>query len=254
MEHIDTQQDCDAVKATLMAKCFDPIQRIYWETDTLFDYKLGAMLSMITTSVEYKYIYEKIGEYNRVYDLEIAKHFPALGFTEEQIVKRLHDPKYHEVISTGSPMTTVFRDYPLTIQMLNTMNSDKNLTGPLEIFFNSKTVKMPERQQAWITEYCHKIDPTIKIHFLDHDLDNYGKAFICSLDYFIIYDLVDFFREDSLRKDLALEKALMTKPVFAFRNVLEGQDKLDDRLRGQVVYMAGICDLAFMKKEIVVGV
>ena len=80
-----------------------PIKRVYIDIEFLQDFRLGALIKLIKTDVEYQYIREKIPIYSASHGEPVTKFFPDLGFKEEQIDEYMKDESHWEGLAMDSP-------------------------------------------------------------------------------------------------------------------------------------------------------
>lgn len=83
-----------------------PITSVYLDMDFLQDYKLGALMNMISTEVEYEYIRSQIDAYNKSDTEIITNIFPSLGFKEEQVDAFIHNSENTDLLALESPFYT----------------------------------------------------------------------------------------------------------------------------------------------------
>lgn len=80
-----------------------PIKRVYIDIEFLQDFRLGALIKLISTDVEYQYILSQLPKYSMSHGEPITSFFPDLGFTEEQIRSYVKDEKNWEGLAMDSP-------------------------------------------------------------------------------------------------------------------------------------------------------
>lgn len=81
----------------------EPIKRVYIDIEFLQDFRLGALIKLISTEVEYQYILEKLPVYSMSHGEPITSFFPDLGFTEEQVKAYMKEESHWEALAMDSP-------------------------------------------------------------------------------------------------------------------------------------------------------
>ncbi len=239
-----------ALTDSFMSAYFKQISHVYVDLECCFDFKLGALLNLIRTSVEYNYLLHRLPFYERATDLETAKYFPALHFTEEQLLSVLKDPSVAENVILSSPMTEWWSNLGRTIASINTSNQSKNTNNPVTFHFNCLMVEIPEELKQRIIKSIHAIDSSIQVEFSSTDINTRAVAFLTAMDCFVIYDLIHFFAKDSICSKLGEKEMFVTKSISA-RVQTTYQDNIEERLQNQLLVMAAVCEFSFIRNRIV---
>ena len=120
-----------------------PITSVYLDMDFLQDYKLGALMNMISTEVEYEYIKSQIDAYNKSDTESITEIFPALGFKEEQVEAFVRDPENSELLAIESPFFTSLKAVVDFLMDVIESNIFKKSNDKLELYVGCSSFKFP---------------------------------------------------------------------------------------------------------------
>lgn len=85
-----------------------PVTRVYVDLEYIQDLHFGALLYGVTVDQEMKYIHNKLDNYNNRYDRAVAKYFPALKETDEDLDNLLRTPIVCDRICFLAPWTSVY--------------------------------------------------------------------------------------------------------------------------------------------------
>lgn len=85
-----------------------PVTRVYVDLEYIQDLRFGALLYGVSVDKEMSYIHSKIEQYNNRYDKCVAKYFPALRKTDEELDNLLHTPVVCDRICFIAPWTSVY--------------------------------------------------------------------------------------------------------------------------------------------------
>jgi len=243
-----------ALGTAMMSPYFKQIRNVYIDLECCFDYKLGAIIQqLISTDVEYQYILYRLPMYEKAIDLETAKYFPQLRLKESQILEVLNNPKFNRNLCLGSPITESWRTIDSMIQGINTFNKHKDTNDPVTYYFNCTSLHLHEDAKLMIKHQLKtRIDPFMRVEFLDREINSYPESFIETLDYFVVYDILNFFRKGSTCARLGEANEFLTKFVFS-RIQVTHTDDIEQRIENQQIHMAAVCDFTFIRNKIITG-
>ena len=120
-----------------------PVSSIYVDMDFFQDYKLGALMNMLTTDVEYEYIKSQIDAYNQSDNENVTEMFPALGFTEEQVEAFVKDPANTDLLVLESPFYTTMYQFIIFMENVFQSNLIKKFTESTELFVGCGSFPFP---------------------------------------------------------------------------------------------------------------
>ncbi len=111
-----------------------PIKRIYIDIEFLQDFRLGALIKLISTDVEYQYILSQLPRYSTSHGEPITSFFPELGFTEEQIKAYISDKKNWEGLAMDSPFYENVQAICVFIAKYVEHNNRVGYSAPIDIY------------------------------------------------------------------------------------------------------------------------
>ena len=120
-----------------------PIKNIYMDIEFIQDFKIGALLKMISTEVEYQYILSKLTDYSVMYRKKISEVFPDLGFTEEQILNCIRLVKNCEELAMTSPFYTNLEEVAYMFRIFTERNVLLKHMAPINIYIGSNSMIYP---------------------------------------------------------------------------------------------------------------
>lgn len=171
------KQEGEQIMETLVR----PIQKIYMDIEFIQDFKIGALLKLITTEVEYKYILSKLPEYTTAYGKKISEVFPDLGFTEDQILNCARLVKNCESLAMTSPFYTNLEELAIMLESFSNRNVLLKHSEPIEIYIGCNSMIYPivarERLVNLLSKELNNVIlsfiPTSLYEFKDVPLDSY---------------------------------------------------------------------------------
>ena len=213
-----TDDMCKVISEEFFKKQHKPLLNIYVEMESMFDYKLSALLKMIKTEKEFEYIKTKLPLYRTYKGKNITRCFPALKFTENDIDNFIKDPNNHLYLSAGSLITNVSNLVPGQIAFFNMINKNSPMYNhePITIYFNNSLFPVAKESCRHIFNSLSSIFPNIDCKFSNRSLKQESKDFIEHIDHFILDDLKSFTEKDTLTyKMLFIERKFILKMISA---------------------------------------
>lgn len=177
-----------------------PITSIYLDMDFLQDYKLGALMNMITTETEYDYIKSQIDAYNKSDTEIITSVFPALGFKEEQVEAFIHDPKNAELLTIESPFYTSLQAIADLFSDIINSNMFKKSTELLELYVGCSSFKFPACGYYAFVKLFGPVLVNTDIKFLPTTLYEFQGRAVDDYDVYIVRHPSELINHPSLVK------------------------------------------------------
>lgn len=226
----NTGRILDAFSDRIMSQIHKPFDSIYVECDTLHDFRIGAVLSLIRTQSEFEYVQHKLKAYDLDVDKSIEKHFPALKFRDEFIDRIVCDPTYAKKILIASPPSNY---YGLLQQVLQNLTKHAEMFGNTPAFhitFNSSKVCYPNQFQMMLAKPFHQFrNVDFSIDFNTDKLYNRDAEFLHSYDVFLIEDIRDLVKPDTPMIKAFTGEDIIHKEMFAPRkydsNLIKPEDE-----------------------------
>jgi hypothetical protein len=229
--------------------------RLYIDLDCLFDFDLGALISLLTTEEEYQIFRKHLPDYERSFDGMIAKHFPELNFTETQIKERKNDGEYQGIISMLAPSTTVYLELFPMMKSLIIRNSKFDGDENLLVQANSKQlvicpVLKNRIKRAIIDQFQNKV----KFKFGFGHIHDFPKTEIENYDIFLLQDIKEFVQNPVSGKwlfedDIFVDKKVMAFPIMDETLSKESKEEQESVLRNTSIRLNIHCQFAYMPKE-----
>lgn len=237
----------------IVAPYVRPKERIFIDIETLYDFKLGALIALRAED-SYDYIMSRIDEYLKAYDLEIAKHFPDLNISEEMINAFIADPYNQETLSLLAPPRAILEDLEDVIRGINTFNTSKERTEPLKITINQSTFRISDRAKDRLTDYILSIDPLIDIEYTEYTWQDIPKDVLTSFDVMIIYDIASFVSMESKQVIEAIQDGMLGHMSIAtFMQVTNHNCDRDEGIANFAATMEVFCNsFLVLDKELIV--
>lgn len=239
---------------------FPPLNNIYIEFECFQDFNLGALLNMISTETEFRYIQSRLDSYQNRYDNRIAEHFPALGFTDQQVRQFRADPENIPYIHAGSPMTEYF--YEWSSEAVNRHQPRRDgyqYDEPLQFYLNFGDV-VPDRtvRRKWTT-WAGDLLGECTVHFLgDHEASQ-ASEFWKNMDVVIVRDIENFLNHSSVKKpvfkDMDMVDADVRAPYIIDPEMVDPQQthKRDRAVEYTEKVLQVFCNFRFISRQLAGG-
>ena len=200
---MDIQQElknlCDDMTRELNASFFKQKQHVYIESDLLYNYRLGAMLGLTRNERDYNYVMDHIQDYLNAPTLACAKFFPEMGMTDEQLDKFIADPKYYQFICAASPATEFIDNLDKVIRIMNTLNQHAEVTQPITITINQRTIPIHPVYKRGIQTRIHETDPRVIVEYTSYpSWYEVPETLLHKQDFICVYDLSEFVHKGSI--------------------------------------------------------
>ena len=194
-----------------------PITDIYVDMDYLQDLKIGALLHRVTVQKELEYILHKIPAYNKRFDYECAKYFPALGISERDILNDLKDDNKIDLICFKAPFTSVYYEFVELLRAI--INHNKAVSSKhvgLQIQINVENTLYPTELLSELSLNFKKKFPGITVVF-SHD-KNYNAELLeyTKKNLLLIYNLEAWLKNEDVAKGFVAEGLFFDKDIISF--------------------------------------
>lgn len=203
-EEQDFKQSCETFSKECMRPLVTQKEFVYIDADLLFDYKFGTLISFIKNGDEdFQKIRSHIQEYLDAPTLECAKFFPEMGVTEQQLIDRMNDPKYANVLAAISPPTFFMKDIGNCIRILNTINKSKETQRPLKITINQCRYDLHPHVRQGIVNAIRAVDAEVGVDFTAfRNWKEVPRDLLARQDVICVYDIRDFLAEGTTSQKL----------------------------------------------------
>ena len=197
---MDAQQEfrsvCDNMSKEIVKPFLAQKEHMYIDADLLYDYRLGAVLALTRNEEQYNYVMSQLPAYLNAHDNKTAKYFPDLNLTDEQIEEFIRKPEYYTFITAAAPATEFVGNLQRVIRIFNTINESKEVTRPITITINQRTIELHPMCKKALSEIIAAIDPDVHVNFT-----SYKSWFEVPLelievqDFMCVYDMIEFLKE-----------------------------------------------------------
>ena len=212
----ETSELCTKISAEVMRPLVTQKEFVYIDADTLFDFRLGAIMAKVTGEDDYKYVMEHVHEYLDAPTLECAKFFPKFGMTEKDIDEFLVDPNYATVRAVISPATRLLGELSVIVRVLNSINASKETQRPITVVVNQRHALLEPFNKRLIEDSVYRGDKYAKVEYTNFPTWNdVPEAVLKKQDVIIVYDLNEFLREGTTS-----QKLLATVEEFAMTDIM----------------------------------
>ena len=189
------QKDPQELYSSFFDTILKPINNIYVDLELMQDFKIGALLSMITLKEEIEYIQHNLPKYNKRYDFECAKYFPALKISEHDINLRLKSEAQNIFITTMSPFNGVWSIFANCLVDIGHHNDMTKNNVKTRIVFNIADIPYPDPLKIDITDNVNKYLHNVDVQFTQYE--RYDETDLSGYDLLFIYDLPQFVKPDT---------------------------------------------------------
>lgn len=193
-----------------------PVLNIYADMELLQDLKFGALLTMLSTEDEAKYLYTKLSVYNTRIDNELCKYFPALGIKEEQITERLADTAFAPIICKIAPFTEAYDIFTTFLGTALKHNQVLGDTRPVTLTINISDIVYPKRLLSAMSNNLQTMFPGIAVNFTTDKRYGVDIAEFLHNDTFFLFDVPTLLADSSATSVAFVQNgAFFGKKVFS---------------------------------------
>lgn len=184
------------------------IRSIYVDMELLQDLRLGALFTMLKVKSEMRYIYTKLNDYNNRLDNELCSYFPALKFTEQNILDRLADDKHSLRICGMSPFTAAY-DYFL-FMLMEAIKHNNNLGKVLSINIcvNVSDIHYSKVFYDMFVKNISVIMPTLNFSMHNYTRYQYPVDEFRNFDMLFLYDIRDLLQNNDTMAMLFMQQGV----------------------------------------------
>lgn len=176
----------------------EPVRRVYIDIEFLQDFRLGALIKLISTDVEYKYILEKLPLYSMSHGEPITSFFPDLGFTEDQVKEYMKDVRNWEALAMDSPFYENVQAICYFIVQYTQHNLRMGYDKPIDIYIGCTDllycVQARRRLAVILMDFLDTVNlvfiPTSLYEFEEVAIDDYDVYMVASANKLINHDLL----------------------------------------------------------------
>lgn len=192
------------------------INVLYVEMDCFQDYRLGALLCMITNEEDYKYVLSNIDNYNTRVSKKVMEYFPKLDITDNEIAAYIADTNNHSRLANISPMTDYykyFNKFSTVVESNNKLSPEASIPT---LYLAMPTVKLPATYKKQLIDSLQFHLRGWNIQYTTTGIKDYCEILMQSIKHFTIYDIEDVLKDEGIQKLLEQGKVLADSSVHAF--------------------------------------
>lgn len=257
----------EALKAKIMRKLDDekerefdslisPIHNVYIDHEFLQDFRLGALIGMISTQTEYDYILSKINRYSENKGDPITAYFPKLGFKEEDVLSFIADKNNWNFLAERSPFyTTAEKATQLILEACNhnlLIKSDIQV----ELFLGSNILVYPVHARQRLAALFSTVLDNVAVNFITGSLYGFDEMPIDNYDIYMVERPSIFFNHESLVKKFE-HMEMTSKSILGLAEVTTSEEELkasstsiDEALEATVEFANMFTRFAFVPRVI----
>jgi len=196
------------------------IGNFFIDLRVLFDFRLGALLTTISTQKELDYIHFKLDEYELAYDFNIEKHFGALDISNLMIDKILKNPEMTERICVSSPPTNYFALLDEILKDVKKYNENYGNKNPYLVHFYTPLTSYPEVAKTSLLSVFDRIsDMSFDVRFDATPLTQIPANKLAEFNFFLIEDICELVNKNSTTyTSIFIDRKFMDKVIIAPRH------------------------------------
>lgn len=223
-----------------------PIRVIYMDMELIQDLKLGSLLTFVTMKEEIEYIQHRIPIYNARLDDDCGKYFPLLKISEKEIIERMRDPKYMDVVCTVAPFGSTYQEL---VRLLNGIAQHNDMTTsylPVKILINVADLTYPKLLQLQFIESLKTSLKNIEVIFTANK--RYDDDLYTSCDILLLYDLATFVKPGTNTSNLMFKSGkFIDSKIFSPKRIGPGleipEDKKEIAFKTTQTWLEMFCDV-----------
>jgi hypothetical protein len=253
MTEYTVEQRLEQLKKEYCEAAFVPLHTLYVDLEMLQDFRIGALLSLITTEPEYQYILHRLPSYGGRYDNNTMKHFPVItDITDSDIDNRLADVNYHSRLARTSPMTLAFDILKELIAYMHCSNRRcEREKDRLTITIGTNSVIYDQAAKKIFIDTLTKHDKYLDVTFLNRPLWKIEPELIFKFDIYMFYNLATFMQQKAICESVCEKTALLRKRVYAYP-ILEKEPTAEltaeEMLHNTKLVMDVVCDFVYVDR------
>lgn len=195
---------------------FSPIHYIYADLEALQDFRLGALLCLITTEPEYDYIQHRLPEYNGRFDDCTMKYFPIItDITDKDIDAHIANPDNHLVLARVSPMTIAYDLLPELIVQMHMNNSRCGDSKRIELTIGTNSVRYGNQEKQNLANALTANDGFLDVTILNRPLTEIEHEVMMQFNVHLWYDVAKYLRDQVIGHEFGEESSFFEKRIFA---------------------------------------
>ncbi len=234
---------------------FRPVNTVYIDLETMQDFRLGALMQLITTKVEFEYIHAKMEDYNGRFDDKTMTYFPALkDITDEAIDAFIADTTNHRVLSRLSPMALFYDLVPELLAQLNMINQRcEGNNKDVSITIGTGSVIYDQLAKRNLISTFLRFDPTLTVEVLNRPLPKMEEELIGTFDMYAIYDIKSMLYDPRMMKVVGEELGLIDAKVLGYpllEEELQENETAEDLLVNTKTMLNVYCNFEYLERGV----
>ena len=256
MTEANDQLDLTGPSEAYFADKFKPMRSLYIDLEAIQDFRLGALLNLISTEEEYLHIQQQIPlDYEERIDDVTMKYFPAItSVTDVMINEYIKNPTNHRAVIAASPMTLSYALLPELIGQIHKGNSKSAETNKtLELTIGTNSVIYDKAAKDSLIADMHSFCPSVKITILNRSLAGMEEERYASFSLYLIYDMKLFFKEPKIAALFTEDAAFQSAYILALpllETDLEGTETEAELLTNTQIALNMYCEFGYTARGI----
>jgi len=173
------------------------IKGIYVDMELLQDLRLGTLLTSVRVKSEIAYIYSRMTDYNMRVDNDTCSYFPALKYTEQNLVARMHENGNDVKVCGLSPFTTALDYFMYVLDRSLKGNQMVGKSGKLDVNINVADIRYTKTFMDMFIKHVAGDRPLVNVIVTNYPRYEYPIQLFQAFDIFFLYDIRDLVKENS---------------------------------------------------------
>jgi hypothetical protein len=253
MDPIVSQAVGEASEEYFRAK-FVPIRNIYLDIEVLQDFRLGALLHLITTQTELDYIRYRLKDYSNRLGSETMRYFPAIkDISEKDLDECIANKDKHRSLVVISPTTEFYMGLPDMIRHINENNSRcATEVYHVNIHIGTNSVILDQDLKENIIFQFKNFDKTLNTIIYNRPLSGMEEEIIRNIDITAVDNIKQFTNDPVIRKHFSdsdfLNKQVLAHPYIDVE-LLEGETS-EQLLSNTKTMLDVYCDFDYIQRKV----
>lgn len=208
-----------------------PIKRIYIDLPYIQDIYLGALLQLIKTKEDYKYIINNLGPYNHRLKEDILFYFPKLKIEKEELDNYIKNEENAFKLLSFSPYTNMFQNLKLlhsNIDKINNVVADMRAYPSITYTINTYPLVLSLKLKKFLKYRFSYIANNIIFGTMCKPISIIDQDEFVGNDLFLIFNVDNFVSEHSNHLDYFYKQLKYSQKYICSPKRIYNQELLDD--------------------------
>jgi hypothetical protein len=198
----DIHDVSEALGKEYMEAMFTCVNRFYVDLEYLIDFRLTALLCLMTPS-DYDIVCTNIENYNNRTSLSTVASFPGVSVSDEQITEFLKNPANLELYATRLQYTNYFS---VLLDTLRSQNVKNKLSGHKEsrihLWIGNSGFPLNKLHADYLLDTVVGYVPGVKVTITNTGLLGYSQTLLQSIQNFSLYNVEAVFNHPNFNANI----------------------------------------------------